>query len=69
MEGLQHMEVCRGPFGSLVGIKNPIGCYMYHAGDWYEARQPKGHANVIPYRVKPEEVPREIRTLCLLLIN
>lgn len=65
MEGLQHEERLGGPYM----MKAPEGAYLYWNGVWLERRQNIKGGSLVNVTIKPEEVPREIRALCLLLIN
>lgn len=54
-------------FGPL-SVEAPEGAYIYHQGTWYEKRKPPGGgARTVTVQIKPEHVPREIRTLALLV--
>ena len=63
-EGLHHTETMLGP----LMVQVPEGAYIYQSGAWYERRKPPGGgARCVTVRIQANEVPKEIRTLCLIL--
>lgn len=49
-------------------VKASESAYMLHLGQWYELRKSRtGGATLVTYPTKPDEVPKEIRALALIV--